>query len=43
MRIVRLLVLLVLFGSLPIAAGADAIVAGDVVRFSDLAGQHRRR
>lgn len=38
MRMVRLLVLLVLVGSFPMAAGADPIVAGDVVRFSDLAG-----
>jgi hypothetical protein len=38
MRTVRWLVVLVLFGWLPMAAGADPIVAGDVVRFSDLAG-----
>ena len=38
MRTVRWLVVLVLFGLLPMAAGADPIVAGDVVRFSDLAG-----
>jgi hypothetical protein len=38
MRIVRALVLLVLCVSMPMAAGADAIAAGDVVRFSDLPG-----
>ena len=38
MRIVRLLVLLVLVGSIPVAASADSIAVGDVVRFSDLAG-----
>ena len=35
MRIVRLLVLLVLVGSIPVAASADSIAVGDVVRFSD--------
>jgi PEP-CTERM motif len=38
MRIARLLVLVVLFGALPLAAGADPIAVGDVVRFSDLPG-----
>src|SRR5688572_24218080 len=38
MRNVLLLVLLILLGSLPTAVGADPLVAGDVVRFSDRAG-----
>jgi PEP-CTERM motif-containing protein len=38
MRIVRLLALLVLVGSIPVAVGAEPIVAGDIVRFSDLPG-----
>jgi hypothetical protein len=38
MRIIRLLTLVVLMGSIPMAAGADPIAVGDVVRFSDLPG-----
>ena len=38
MRIVRVLVLLVLFGSLPMAVFAGPIQSGDVVRFSDEPG-----
>src|SRR4030095_11310166 len=38
MRIVRLLALLILVGSIPVAAGAGTIAAGDVVKFSDLPG-----
>jgi hypothetical protein len=38
MRIIRVLALLVLVGSIPVAAGAGPIVAGDVVKFSDLPG-----
>jgi hypothetical protein len=38
MRIVRLLALVILVGSIPVAAGAGPIAVGDVVRFSDLHG-----
>jgi hypothetical protein len=38
MRIVRVLVLLVLIGSVPMAASADPIAVGEVVKFSDRAG-----
>jgi hypothetical protein len=38
MRIVRLLALLLLVGSIPAVASADAIGVGDIVRFSDLPG-----
>lgn len=38
MRIIRVLALLVLVGSIPAAAGAGPIVVGDVVKFSDLPG-----
>src|SRR5688572_28908525 len=38
MRMMRVLALLVLVGSIPVAAGAGPIVAGDVVKFSDLPG-----
>jgi hypothetical protein len=38
MRIVRTLVLFVLCGSIPMAAGADSLGVGDLVRFSDLPG-----
>ena len=38
MRMMRVLALLVVVGSIPVAAGADPIAVGDVVRFSDLPG-----
>lgn len=38
MRIIRVLALLLLVGSIPVAAGAGPIVSGDVVKFSDLPG-----
>jgi PEP-CTERM motif len=38
MRMVRLLLLVILVGATPMAAGADAIAVGDVVKFSDLPG-----
>jgi hypothetical protein len=38
MRIVRLLALLAVIGSVPTAAGADPIAAGDIVKFSDMPG-----
>jgi hypothetical protein len=38
MRSVRVLALLVLIGSIPVAAGADPIVAGEVVKFVDAPG-----
>jgi len=38
MRMMRVLALLVLVGSIPVAAGAGPLVAGDIVKFSDLPG-----
>lgn len=38
MRTVRLMALLLLVGSIPAVASADALVVGDTVRFSDLPG-----
>jgi hypothetical protein len=38
MRSVRVLALFLLVGSIPVAAGADPIAAGDVVKFADLPG-----
>lgn len=38
MRSVRVLALLVLVSSIPLAAGADPIAVGDIVKFSDLPG-----
>jgi hypothetical protein len=38
MRIVRVVALLALIAVIPMKAGADAIAVGDVVKFSDLAG-----
>ena len=38
MRIIRVLALVALVGSIPLNAGADPIAVGDVVRFGDLPG-----